>query len=96
MKWPHLNHLQLLSRAASRLTVVAEMEVSLRDKMANAQGVKVFTVERHGLLENFESFRNLCGVQSSPLAFSLNCTFVCDPLQGQAPKETLCFRSALS
>ena len=62
MKWHHLGHFQLLSRA---VVVMAEMEVSLQEELANPQGMKVFTVERHGLPEDFVSFRALCGVQSS-------------------------------
>ena len=46
---------------------------------------KVFTVDRHGLAENFVSFRNPCGLQSSPLEFAPNRDFVCVPLQGHAP-----------
>ena len=53
MKWCHVGHLQLLSRA---VTVMAEMEVSPQEEMANLQGMKVFVVERHGLPEDFVSF----------------------------------------
>ena len=96
MKWRHLGHLQLLSRAAAPFTVVAEMEVSSQGEMANPQGMKVFAVERHGLPEDFVYFRALCGVQSSLLVFAPNRTFVSGPLEGQTPGETLCFMSALS
>ena len=72
------------------------MDVSPQDEMANPQGMKMFTVERHELPEDFVYFRTLCGVQSSPLVFAPNRAFVCGPLQGQAPGETLCFKSALS
>ena len=72
------------------------MEVSPQDEMANPQVMKVFAVERHGPSEDFVSFRALCGVQSLPLVFAPNRAFVCGPLQGQAPGETLCFMSALS
>ena len=41
---------QLLSRAVA---VMAEMEVSPQEEMANPQGMKVFAVERHGLPEDF-------------------------------------------
>ena len=46
MKWRHLSHLQLLSRAVA---VIAEMEISPKEEMADPQGMKVFAVERHGL-----------------------------------------------
>ena len=60
---------------------MAEMEVSPQEEMANPQGMKVFTVERHGLPEDFVSFPALCGVQSSPLVFAPNLPFVPGPLQ---------------
>ena len=86
-------HLQLLSRDASLFTVVAEMEVSPQEEMTNPQGMKVFAVEMHGLYEDSVSFRALCGVQSSLLAFA--------PTNGpleewQVPGETLCFRLSFS
>ena len=57
----------------------------------------MFAVERHGRLpEGFVCFRALCGVPSLPLVFGPNCAFVCGPLQGQVPGETLRFMSALS
>ena len=96
MPWYHLGHLQLLSRAVSPFTVVTEKEVNPQDNMSKPQGVKVFTVERHGLLEDFVHIRSLCDVQSSPLVFAPNRAFVCGPLQRQAPGKTLCFMSALS
>ena len=48
---------------------MAEMEVSPQDG-------KVFAVDRHGLPEDFASFRSLWGVQSSPLVFAPNRTIV--------------------
>ena len=48
--------------------MMAEMEVSPREEMAEPQGMKVFAVERPGLPEDFVSFPDLCKVQSSPLA----------------------------
>ena len=96
MKWRHLGHFQLLSRAVSPFTVVAKMEVSPQGEMANPRGMKVFAVERHGLHEDFVYFRALCGVQSSPLIFAPNRAFVWGPLQWQAPGETLFFRFAFS
>ena len=79
MKWRHLGNLQLLSSAVA---VMAEMEVSPLEKMANTQGMKVFAVERHGLPEDFVYFPALCGVQSSPLVFVSNRPIVLGPLQG--------------
>ena len=90
INWRHLGHLQLLSRAVSPLAVVAAMEVNPQDEMANPQSMKkVFAVKRYGLPEDFVPFRALCGVQSSPLVFFPNCTFVRGPLQRQEPRETL-------
>ena len=63
MKWRYLGHLQLLSNAVGAM---AEMEVGPQAEMANPQGMKVFTVERRGLPEDFVSLPALCGVQSSP------------------------------
>ena len=75
---------------------MAEVQVSPQDEMANPQGMKMFAVERHGLPEDFVSFRALCDVQSSPLVFAPNRAFECGPLQGQAPEEIPCFMSAHS
>ena len=50
---------------------MGEMKVSPQ-KMANPRGTEAFAVERHGLPEDFASFRALCGVQLSPLVFALN------------------------
>ena len=55
---------------------MVEMEVSLQEEMANPQGMKVFTVERPGLPEDFVYFPALCGVQSSPLVFAPNLPIV--------------------
>ena len=44
--------------------------------MADPQGMKVFAVERPGLLEDFVHFPALCGVQSSPLVFAPNLPIV--------------------
>ena len=61
---------------------MAEMEVTPQEEMASPQGMKVFAVERRGLLpEDFMSFPALCGVQSSPLVFAPNLPFVWGPLQ---------------
>ena len=78
MKWRYLGHLQLLSKA---LAALAEMEASPQEEMANPQGMKVFTIERPGLPEDFVSFPALCGMQSSPLVFAPNLPFVRGPLQ---------------
>ena len=78
MKWRHLGHLQLFSRVVA---VMAEMEVSPQEEMANPRGMKVFAVERPGLPEGFVSFPALCGVQSSPLVFAPNLSIVWGPLQ---------------
>ena len=69
MKWRYLGHLQLISKAVAAM---AGMEVNPQREMATPQGMKVFTVERHGLPEDFFSFAALCGVKSSPLIFALN------------------------
>ena len=78
MKRCYLGYLQLLSKAVAAMV---EMEVSPQEEMANAQGMKVFTVERPGLPEDFVSFPALCGVQSSPLVFAPNLPIVWGPLQ---------------
>ena len=73
MKWRHLGHLQLFSRVVA---VMAEMEVSPQEEMANSHGMKVFAVERRGVPECFVYFPALCGMQSSPLVFSPNLPIV--------------------
>ena len=78
MKWRYLGHLQPLSKAVAAM---AEMEVSPQKEMTDPQGMKVFTVERPRLPEDFVSFPALCGVQSSPLVFAPNLPIVCGPLQ---------------
>ena len=60
---------------------MAEMEVSPQEEMSNPQGMKVFVVERPERPEDFVSFPDLCGVQSSPLVFAPNFPFVRGPLQ---------------
>ena len=52
-----------------------------QEEVANPQGMKVFTVERPELPEDFVSFSALCGVQSSPLVFAPNLPFIRGPLQ---------------
>ena len=77
--------------------MMAEMEVSSQEEMANSQHIKVFAVERRGLPEDFVFFHALCGVQSSPLIFAPNhAAIVWGPLQWQVPVELLCFRFAFS
>ena len=58
---------------------MAEIEVSPQEEMANPQGMKVFTVERPGLPEDFAYFPALCGVQSSPLVCAPNLPIVLGP-----------------
>ena len=77
IKWRYLGYLQLLSKAVA---VMAEMEISPQEEMANLQGMKVFAVERPGIPEDFVSFPALCGLQSSPLVFAPNLPFVRGPL----------------
>ena len=60
---------------------MAEIKVSPQEKMTNPQGMKVFAVEIHGLLEDFVHFPALCRVQSSPLVFVPNRPIVWGPLQ---------------
>ena len=60
---------------------MAEIEVIPQEEMANPQGMKVFTVKRPGLPEDFVSFPALCGMQSSPLVFAPNLSIVWGPLQ---------------
>ena len=78
MKWRHLGNLQLFSRVVA---VMAEMEDSTHEKMANPQGIEVVAVGRPGLPQDFVSFPSLCGVQSSPLVFAPNMSIVWGPLQ---------------
>ena len=78
MKWRHLGHLRLSSRVVA---VMAEMEVSPQEEVANPQEMTVFAVERPGFPEDFVSFPSLCGVQSSPLVFAPNLPIVWGPLQ---------------
>ena len=62
------------------MTGMAEMNVIPQEEMAKPLGMKMFAVERHGLLEDFVYFRVLCGVQSSPLVFAPNQPIVWGPL----------------
>ena len=77
MNLRHLGHLRLFSKVVA---VMAEMEVSPQEDMANPQGMKVFAVERPGLLGDFVSSPAICGVQSSPLVFTPNLPIVWGPL----------------
>ena len=73
------------------MTRMIEMEVSPQEKMANPQGMKIFAVEKHGLLEYVVSFRTLFGVQSSPLVFAPNQAIVWGPLHYSGRnQEILC------
>ena len=57
------------------------MEVSPQEEMADPQGTNMFAVDKLGILEDFVSFRALCGVQSSPLVFAPNQPVVWGPVQ---------------
>ena len=48
MKWRHLGHLQLLSKAVA---AIAEMQVSPQEEMGNPQGMKVFALRDLGFLK---------------------------------------------
>ena len=63
------------------VAVIAEMEVSPQEEMANPQGMKVFAVEGRRFSEVFVYFPALCGVQSSPLVFVPNRPIVWSPLK---------------
>ena len=47
----------------------AQEEVYRGDEPANPTGIKAFTVDRHGFVENFMYFRTFCVVQSPPFVF---------------------------
>ena len=98
MKWRHMGHLQLLSKAKHPLTVMAQNEVCPRDEIAGLPGTNVLSVDRHCFAEGFVYFRTLCGVQSSLVRFAPNRATVWGPLllRWQAPGETLCFWFAFS
>ena len=51
MKWRHLSHLKLLSRAVALIIGMVEMEVSPQEEMADPQVMKVFALEGHGFLK---------------------------------------------
>ena len=78
MKWRYLGHLRPLSKAVAAM--MAEMEVSPQEEMADPQRIKEFAVERPGLPEDFVYFPVLCGVQSSPLVFAPNLSIFWGPL----------------
>ena len=56
-------------------------QLKTQTEMANAEGMKMFAVERPGLPKDYVSFTALCGVQSLPLVFALNLPIVWGPLQ---------------
>ena len=56
-KWRRLGHLQLLSRAVA---VMAEIEVSPQEEVANPEGMKVFAVERYAGLPQDSCLLVLC------------------------------------
>ena len=64
MKGRYLGHSQLLSKAVAAM--MAEMEVSPQEEMANPQGMKVFAVERPGLFS--------CSVWSAIVATRIRIT----------------------
>jgi hypothetical protein len=78
MKWRHSGHLQFFSGVVA---VMAEMEVSPQEEIANPQRMKVFAVERRSLPEYFVYFPALRGVQSSTLVLSPNLPIVWGSLQ---------------
>ena len=78
MKWRHLGHLQLLSRAVA---IIAEMQVSSPENMANMQEMKAFAVEGHELPEDSGYFPALCGLQLTLLVFVPSRPIVWGPLQ---------------
>ena len=94
IKWRHLGHLQLLSKAKHPLTAMVEKEVCPRDEIANPPGTAVLPIGRHGFAEGLVYFCTLCGMQSSLVRFSPNRAIAWGPPQCQAPLETLCFLSA--
>ena len=71
--------MQLMSRAKHSSTAMAHKEVCPRDEIANPPGTNVLLIDRHGFAEGFESFRTLCGVQSSLARFAPNRAIVWGP-----------------
>ena len=63
------------------MTRMTEIVFSPQEEIANPQGMNMFAVVKHGLPEDFVSFRALCGVQSSPLVFGPSEPIVWGPLQ---------------
>ena len=77
------------------MTGTVEIEVSPQEEMANPQHMKVFTVERHGLLEDLVSFRALCGVCNRRHSYYLR-RIVRPPGARYYSGRHLCFRFAFS
>ena len=65
MRLRHLDHLQPLSRTKHSLIAMAQNDVCPRDEIADAPGMNVFLIDRHGFADCFVSFRTLCSVQSA-------------------------------
>ena len=96
MKWRHLGHFQLLSKAKHSLTAMAKEEVCPRDETADPSGMAVLPIGIYGFDEGLMSFRTLCGVQSSLVRFAPNRAIAWGPPQPQASLETLCLSPAFS
>ena len=71
---------EMQNTLSTSVAVMAKMEVSPQEEMANPQDMPVFAVERHELPEGFLYFPALCGVQSSPLVFAPNRPIIWGPL----------------
>ena len=70
MKWRYLDYLELLSKAKHSLAAMGENEVCPRDEIEDPPGTAVLPIGIHGFAEGLESFRILCGVQSSLVKFA--------------------------
>ena len=70
MRWHHLDHFQLVSRAKFILAAEAQKKLCPQDEMAGPAGKKVFALKDIGSIEGFVSFRTRWGVQPSPLRFA--------------------------
>ena len=61
-----------MSKAKHSFIVMAKKEVCPRDEIADPPGTVVLPIDIHGFAEGLESFRTLCGVQSSLVRFAPN------------------------
>ena len=59
MKWRHLGHLQLISRAKHPLSAMAQKEVCPRDETAGPPVTNVLPIDRYDFAEGCVSFRTL-------------------------------------